>query len=123
MLSESLGLSGLVTYVGSDPDPWAHVRTSDLFVFPVHEREGFGIALFEALLAGLPAIATRVPATIEVLPDMALYPYADVPALAGLLRRACVRREDFLVASARAGEAVAAVVQPSAFVDRYLADR
>ena len=55
----------------------------DLFAFSTTEAEGFGIVLIEAMAAGLPVIASDVPACREVLADGAagvLVPPGEVQA-------------------------------------------
>lgn len=79
---------------------------ADLFAFSTTAAEGFGIALIEALAAGLPVIASDVPACREVLAggDAGdLLPAGDAPAwsqrLAELMASADQRRQ--LAARAR----------------------
>ncbi|HTQ31622.1 MAG TPA: glycosyltransferase family 4 protein, partial [Opitutaceae bacterium] len=61
---------------------------SDVFVFSTTLEEGLGTVLLEALAAGLPIVATDVPACAEALDGGrwgALVPPADPAALAEAL--------------------------------------
>lgn len=62
-------------------------HAADVFVFPSF-FEGFGLALFEALACGLPAIASEAITGPDALPDACGYrvPAGDVDALVDALR-------------------------------------
>ncbi len=64
----------------------AYYRRSDLFVLPSH-HEGYGMALTEALAAGLPVVSTTAGAIPETLAagGARLVPPGDVPALREVL--------------------------------------
>jgi mannosylglucosylglycerate synthase len=54
-------------------------RVSDLMFMPSH-REGFGMPVLEAGMAGIPAVCTDVPAAIEIgLPDAIVFDEAEDP--------------------------------------------
>ena len=59
-LSESLGVAGDFEFVGSvdDHQKWKLLSEADLFVLPSYS-ESFGMAIAEALAAGVPVITTR----------------------------------------------------------------
>jgi glycosyltransferase involved in cell wall biosynthesis len=83
MITE-LGLNGIVELTGPRNDVPELLHRSSLFVFSTLE-EGFGTALVEALAAGLPIVATDVPACREVLDGGRLgrlVPCRDVAAMA-----------------------------------------
>ena len=66
-LAAELGLEGAVTLPGrTDIRDW--LERADVFAHS-SRWEGFGIVLLEAMLAGLPVVATRVSAVPEVVAD------------------------------------------------------
>ena len=73
-----------IVILGTVPDAeltgWYH--SADAFVFP-SVKEGWGMALLEAMASGLPAIATDIPVFREFLDrsDAVLVPPADTAAL------------------------------------------
>ncbi|HET6201527.1 MAG TPA: glycosyltransferase [Planctomycetota bacterium] len=79
-------LEGAVLFSGVRTDVPSFLRAADLFVLPsVDEREGFGIALLEAMACGLPIVGSRVGGIPEVVPDGGaglLVPPRDPRALA-----------------------------------------
>ena len=69
--------------MGSRSDVASSVlAASDAFVFP-SRYEGFGGAALEALAAGLPIIASDLPALREVLAETAVFVPKDEPAALG----------------------------------------
>ena len=62
------GLSGVVHLPGQRDDVPRWLQTADVFLFPSHE-EALPTALLEAMGAGLPVVASRLPAVEEVLRD------------------------------------------------------
>ena len=84
-----LGLESAVQCLGRREDVPELLGAADLFAFATTDAEGFGIALVEAMAAGLPVIASDVPACREVLADGdagALVPAGDVQAWAERLQ-------------------------------------
>jgi len=89
------GLAERICFTGelSGPELAAEYARADLFVLP-SRYEGYGIALAEALRAGLPFVAFTGGAVPEVVGSAAgagtcpgLVPKGDVPALCRALRR------------------------------------
>jgi glycosyltransferase involved in cell wall biosynthesis len=78
-----------VHFLGLRRDVPDLLSAMDILVLPSH-TEGFGLALVEAMAAGLPVIATSVGALPEVVTEGEnglLIPPRDAGALAGALER------------------------------------
>jgi glycosyltransferase involved in cell wall biosynthesis len=67
MLADELGLADAVLLPGR-VEPRAWLERADVFAH-TSRWEGFGIVLLEAMLAGLPVVATRVSAIPEIVAD------------------------------------------------------
>ena len=95
-LAASLRLTDAVTFLGSRRDVPALLGQSDVFVFSTTREEGLGTVLIEALAAGLPVVASDVPACCEALDEGrwgTLVPPADPEALAAALVASLQQRE------------------------------
>lgn len=71
-IASRLGLAGRIRFTGTYSDKEFHelLEAADLAVFP-SSGEGFGLALLEAMAAGVPAIANDIPAHRALLgPDL-----------------------------------------------------
>ncbi|HVA80154.1 MAG TPA: glycosyltransferase, partial [Candidatus Binataceae bacterium] len=82
-----LGLVDRIRFLGWKPDIRSAMRDWDLYVQPSFE-EGFGLALLEAMAAGLPAVATAVGGHTELVEQGStgwLVPPGDPHALARCL--------------------------------------
>nr|WP_246325268.1 glycosyltransferase [Dissulfurirhabdus thermomarina] len=110
VLAADLGIRGQVAFLGELRDMPLFYAALDGFVFP-SRHEGFGLALVEALAAGLPAVASAVGGIPEVLGPLpaagaaALVPPDDPGALAAALARfmeADAARRGTAAAAARA---------------------
>lgn len=91
-LARSLGLDPATVLPGRHPAIAELLAQADLFAFSTTAAEGFGIALIEAMAAGLPVLASDVPACREVLHGGSaglLVPAGDVAAWAEALRQLC----------------------------------
>lgn len=80
-----LSISDRVSFLGTRSDVPELLQIMHLFVFPSLEREGFGLALVEAMAAGKPVVATRLGSIPEVVEEGAtglLVPPGDSDALA-----------------------------------------
>lgn len=73
-LTEVIAETGLdIRLLGARSDVADLLAAADLFCFP-SEREGFGGVLIEAMAVGCPIVASRIPATVEVLSPRASQP-------------------------------------------------
>lgn len=96
-LTQDLGLRDHVRFFGYREDVRQLLPALDLFVFPTL-REAMGIAVVEAMTAGLPIVATKVGGLPEVVPPDAgiLVPPGDPVSMANaarsLLKDASARR-------------------------------
>jgi len=66
-LADGLAIAGRVRFLGTVPDVAAVHRTWDLFVYSTTKREGFGNALIEAMMSGLPCLASDTGPVREVV--------------------------------------------------------
>lgn len=66
-LSQKIGVSELVKFIGSRRDIPRILSKLDIFVFSAREDEGFGIAMVEAMTAGIPILASDAGACLEIL--------------------------------------------------------
>ena len=66
-VANDLNLDPKKIFLGSRMEITKLLANSDIFAFSTTEDEGFGIVLIEAMAAGLPIIASDVPACREVL--------------------------------------------------------
>jgi len=76
--AQALGLAGRVTFLGeiAPEEVRAIMHVCDLFMFP-SVYEGMPIALIEAMAAGMPIVASDIPASRELLQDCGILLPAD----------------------------------------------
>ena len=89
-LAQQQGVGGQVVFAGRTDDPYAFYRAADCFVLPTR-HDPCSLATLEALAMGVPVVSTAYNGACEVMQDgrhgFVLPDPADVPALAGALRR------------------------------------
>ena len=84
-----LGLSEAVTFRGFVPNPQALLTNADLLV-QASSKEGFSLAIVEAMLSGVPVVSTRSGGPEEIITHEAnglLVPVNDSDALADAIVR------------------------------------
>jgi glycosyltransferase involved in cell wall biosynthesis len=89
-LARELGVDTRVFLLGRVPDVAAWLGRATVLVHPAR-WEGFGLGVLEAMLAGLPVVATNVSALPELVVDGetgVLVPPDDVPALVRAIEQA-----------------------------------
>lgn len=109
-----------VFFAGKAGDVAEWLRRADVFVHPAR-WEGFGLVVLEAMLAGLPVVASRVSALPELVADGEtglLVPPDDPNALASAVVRLLGDRQ----LAARLGEAGLARARAEFSVDRMARD-
>src|SRR5205814_8810006 len=88
-LARERGVESRVFLPGRVPDVTAWLRRADVYAQPAR-WEGFGLAVLEAMVCGLPVVATNVSSLPELIADGAgvLVDPDDAPALAAGIERA-----------------------------------
>jgi glycosyltransferase involved in cell wall biosynthesis len=82
------GIAERVRFLGQRTDVPALLAAADLYCQPNVQPEGFGLALAEALRAGLPVVTSRLGGAVEIVTDDCgiLCPPGDSAAVAEALR-------------------------------------
>lgn len=82
------GIADRVRFLGQRADVPALMAAADLYCQPNVQPEGFGLALAEALRAGLPVVTSRFGGAVEIVTDDCgiLCPPGDSAAVAEALR-------------------------------------
>jgi glycosyltransferase involved in cell wall biosynthesis len=124
-LIQSLGLEAQVTLLGMRRDIPEQLSQMDLFIFAAKPDEGFGIALAEAMAAGVPIVATNVGACREVLQDGRcglLVKTGDPQALADGIAQVLSDRQTAQERAKLAKERALTDFGIATMADRYLAE-
>ncbi|MBI3241683.1 MAG: glycosyltransferase family 4 protein [Chloroflexi bacterium] len=91
--AELAALNGEIQFLGQRSDVRDILAASDIFIHASTRPEPFGRVLVQAMLAGVPVIASRAGATAEVVGNAGLLvPTGDVEALAEALKMDAVTR-------------------------------
>ena len=83
-------MSDKTTFWGFQSDIKQFLWAADLFVQPSREPEGFSLMLLEAMAAGLPAIATAIGGTLDIIDDNQsgwLFKPDDIQKLSAILKK------------------------------------
>jgi glycosyltransferase involved in cell wall biosynthesis len=88
LISKELGVGELIDWVESSNDVSSLMKRSSCLVLS-SKYEGFGLVLLEAMNAGLPIIASKIPTSIEILGEQypGLFDVGDFEGLSNLLRK------------------------------------
>lgn len=118
------GLDQRVTFTGYSRNVFEMLAAADVFVMP-SRSEGDSNALLQALMSGLPCIATRVGSAADLIESGTngiLVPRADVPAMADALRSVLSNaqlRKSLAVAAAAKEHAPTSLEYATRLVDLY----
>lgn len=121
-LAKQLRLTDVVSFFGFQDRPENYVAACDLFILPSNDKEGFCMALVEAMAAGTPAVSTTVGIATEVIEDGTtgwLVPPQDIASLTDTLERVGrLDRDEIARVGAAASRAVLARNSPEIYRDR-----
>jgi len=120
-LGLELGVDVVLVGTVAEVDIAAWYAAADVLAFP-SVKEGFGLAVLEAMSAGLPVVTSDLPVFHEWLVadrDALLVPVGDVEALADALSRACTDA-DLRRSLVAAGRSVADRFTWAASAERHL---
>jgi glycosyltransferase involved in cell wall biosynthesis len=121
-LADSLGITGRVYFAGEQREVAPYLAASDVFVLP-SRAEGLGLALMEAMSAGLPCVASRVggiPDLIEDGQNGLLVEPEDVAGLAKALLKLLEDRELAKRLGDRARQFIFQNYNPDVIVSQYI---
>jgi glycosyltransferase involved in cell wall biosynthesis len=119
-LADELGVAERVHFLGLRPDVPAVLKACDLYCQP-SRWEGFGIAVVEALAAGLPTVVSDVPGVADIAGGAGLtFPPGDHLALARALT-SLTTDESARRRSATLGPERARLFDVSHYVDAHVA--
>lgn len=91
-----LKLSEHIFFIGQKQNVFPYLKIADVFVLPSIKREGFGIALIEAMAMGIPVIGSKLGGIPEIIDNQGngiLFPPGDFVALAGSIKKMIVNKK------------------------------
>src|SRR5579864_2721917 len=119
-LAADLGIRERVHFLGRRDDVPSLLRTADIFVHSTHS-DGFCVAALEAMAAGLPLVASRVPGLAEVIGNAGLLvPPQDPKAFAAavsLLLAQPERRHELAQAARQRSQLFSIEASAKAYID------
>lgn len=118
----SAGLGRRIIFSGATARPEDRLRDWQAFVFATTAEEGFGIAVAEAMAAGLPCVLSDVPALREVAGDAAYFAEPSSPdALVARILEVCAHPAEAARKAAEGRQRALARYSAQAFAREYLA--
>jgi glycosyltransferase involved in cell wall biosynthesis len=120
--ARQLGIGDAVRFLGTRSDVPYLLRLADLFILP-SVSEGMPVALLEAMMVGLPVIASQVEGVDEIVQDGQnglTVPLADPKALSQAILRLALDAEMRQRLGAQAKSSVESRFTLEAMCDRYL---
>jgi glycosyltransferase involved in cell wall biosynthesis len=120
-LAHELGIASQITFAGWVEAPWPNHFTADVLVVP-SRREGFGLVAAEALMAGIPVVASAVGGLSEVLEEGAaglLVPPEDPTALACAIDAVLTDSQSARTRAARGLESARERFEPTVMARAY----
>lgn len=121
-LARALSVEQSVRFLGARSDIPQLLRLADLFVSPSH-YEGFGIALMEALAAGLPAVASRIPTSLELaegIDTVRFFDTTDPVDLARAVNAALAEKHALKRHAATYASQIQARFAPNVMIEQFL---
>jgi glycosyltransferase involved in cell wall biosynthesis len=90
--AQTLKLTGSVSFLGFQKNPWAYLKHASAFVLP-SRYEGLPNIMLEALALGTPVVASNCPGAVAevaaMTPEIAMVPMEDPRALAAAIISTC----------------------------------
>ncbi len=118
----SAGLGRRLIFSGATTRPQDRMRDWQAFVFATTAEEGFGIAVAEAMAAGLPCVLSDVPALREVAGDAAYFAEPGSPdALVRRILEVCAHPAEAVRKASEGRRHALARYSVQAFAREYLA--